>query len=226
MESELKFAYQDGYSQFDIMDAPIISDNLLPIGNMSYAMRSSYYDTSDNLLWSHQAVLRMRRSNDRYYLTLKLPLHRPLNEDRGFFERQEYEFELTGDDCKWDKKQGISSAWFLSRLRERAGQADQDLRQLLQLLEGRPLQEVCLADFTRTTYAYEYRTSRFELCFDDGYLGVAEHVEQFSEIEFELLSGHKDDLLALYISLIKQLPIVPQKLSKYGRAIAIANRYR
>lgn len=226
MESEIKFAYQEGYSQFDIMDAPIISENLLPIGNMSYAMRSTYFDTSDDLLWSHQAVLRIRRSNERYYLTLKLPLHKLLHDGQGVFERQEYEFELTGDDCNWDKQQGLSSTWFLARLRERTGQVDQDLKQLLQLLEGRPLREVCLADYTRTTYAYEYRSSRFELCFDEGYLGVSEHIEQFSEVEFELLTGHKADLVALYTALVKELPVVPQNLSKYGRAIAIAKRYR
>ena len=31
-----------------------------------------------------------------------------------------------------------------------------------------PLSEVCLADFTRTAYVFSFRTSKFEICFDEG----------------------------------------------------------
>lgn len=226
MESELKFFYKDGFSQADIIDDPLIVNNILTIGNMSYAMRSTYFDTSDELLRKRNAVLRIRRANEHFYLTFKMPIHKMKYRSEGIFERQEFEFKLSEKEEYWDSKKGISPTWFLNRMSEKAEFVDQDLKQLLLLLEDRPLYEVCLADYTRITYAYEYRLSRFELCFDEGYLGTSEYVEQFSELEFELLSGPKEDLLNLKNVLLDKLPLVAAKVSKYGQAIAIADRYR
>ncbi len=224
METELKYFYKDNYNQFDLLSEPVISAHLSKIGNMSYAMRSSYFDTSDEILRKARSVLRIRRANERYYLTLKMPVHKNLLNEKGIFERQEFEFELPEDEWKWDSKKGLNSNWFLSRIQAQPI-VEQDLKRLLHLLEGRPLYEVCLADYTRTAYGFAYRTSQFELCFDEGYLGTSEHIELFSELEFELLNGKKEDLMALNTMLLNQLPLIPAHKSKYGRAIEIADQY-
>lgn len=224
METELKYFYQNNYNQYDILSEPIIADHLSKIGNMSYAMRSSYFDTSDEILRKARSVLRIRRANERYYLTLKMPIHKNLLDKKGLFERQEFEFELLEDEWKWDFKKGLNSNWFLSRIQEQPT-SEQDLQRLLSLVEGRPLYEVCLADYTRTAYGFAYRTSQFELCFDEGYLGNSEHIEFFSEMELELLNGKREDLIALNTILLNQLPIIPADQSKYGRAIEIADQY-
>lgn len=229
MESELKFVYQDGSSYEDIINEPLISDHLLATGNMSYAMRSAYFDSEDELLRKRKGFLRIRRSNERFYLTLKLPIPKLNTHGGGIFERQEWEIELTDEEHFWDAKAGINPAWFLKRLAaqtENNEQSDPDLVQILQLLEGRPLQEVCLADYTRITYPYNYRTSRFELCFDEGYLGTSEHIEYFSEIELELLSGQRKDLVSLQEKLLDQLPLLSATKSKYDQAIALADLFK
>ncbi|HZJ68508.1 MAG TPA: CYTH domain-containing protein [Candidatus Eisenbacteria bacterium] len=226
MERELKFFYKDNFSQMDIIIHPIIENHLLSGDSMSYAMRSSYFDTSDELLRKRKAVLRIRRANEHFYLTFKMPIHEIKDKTDGVFERQEFEFKLSEKEEYWDSNKGISPAWFLNRMSEKADYVDQDLKQLLLLLEDRPLNEVCLADYTRNTYAYEYKLSRFELSFDEGYLGNSEHVEQFSELEFELLSGSMDDLLSLRTVLLEELPIIAAKISKYEQAIAIADQFK
>ncbi len=226
METELKFMYKEGYTQSDIIDEPIIAEHLINNWNMSFAMRSSYLDTSDEILRKRRSVLRIRRANDRYYLTLKMPVHKHLDDESGIYERQEFEFELTGEDYHWDKKQGLNPIWFFNKMNNLTKNTEDDLRQLLHLIEGRALFEMCIADFTRTSYAYAYRTSRFELCFDEGYLGTSEQIEQFSEIEFELLSGKTEDAISLHNTLLQKLPLISAAKSKYGRAIEIADRYR
>lgn len=229
MESELKFVYKDGASFSDIIEQPIISDYLLSTGNMSYAMRSSYFDTEDEILRNRKGALRIRRSNERFYLTLKLPIPKSDSKGDGIFERQEWEFELNDEEQYWDAKTGISPIWFLNRMAsnaEKGEKSDPDLIQILRILEGRPLHEVCLADYTRTAYAYQYRTSSFELCFDEGYLGTSEHVEQFSEIELELLTGNRKDLYSLQNEFLTSLPLSSATKSKYDQAMAIADLYK
>ena len=227
MEAELKFKYKEGFSQFDIINASFIANNLLKAGNMSYAMRSSYYDTSDEFFRRRMAVLRLRRQNERFYVTLKMPILKPLEHSEGYFERQEYEFELQERDKAIDLSLGLNSNWFLQRLNENGIDTySQDLIQLLKMAEKQPLHEVCVADYTRTSYAFAFRTSHFEICFDEGYLGTSEKIEQFSELEFELLSGKGVDLVALKGILLEHLPLVPMRQSKYGRAIAIADQLK
>lgn len=225
MESELKYFYKDGFTQFDVISEAIISEHLSKTGNMSYAMRSSYFDTSDQILRKSKSVLRIRRCNERYYLTLKMPVHTSLVNGKGIFERQEFEFELTEEEWKWDTKKGLNPSWFISRVSQHS-HVEQDLKQLLRMIEGRPLMEVCLADYTRTAYGFAYRTSQFELCFDEGYLGTSEKIDFFSEMEIELLNGKREDLMALNTVLLNQLPIYPAQKSKYGRAIDIADRFK
>ena len=50
MEAELKFTYKKGFTYFDIIESPFIANNLLQSSITSYAMRSSYFDTSDEFL--------------------------------------------------------------------------------------------------------------------------------------------------------------------------------
>ncbi|MGB4609165.1 MAG: CYTH domain-containing protein [Saccharofermentanales bacterium] len=228
MESELKFILKEDADFMEIMNEPIIFDHLLLTGNMSYAMRSSYFDTADQLLRQRKGFLRIRRSNERFYLTLKLPNHNNGLQDPGVFERQEWEFELNDEEQHWDIKTGINPTWFLNRMlteKDNKEASDPDLVQILRVLEGRPLYEVCLADYTRTSYAYSYRSSRFELCFDEGYLGTAEYVKQFSEIELELLTGNREDLFYLKNDFLAQLPVISATKSKYDQAIEIADLY-
>ncbi|NLM20016.1 MAG: CYTH domain-containing protein [Clostridiaceae bacterium] len=229
MESELKFILKDDIDFMEIMNEPIILDHLLLTGNMSYAMRSSYFDTENQLLRQRKGFLRIRRSNERFYLTLKLPNHNNnMYDDAGIFERQEWEFELNDEEQYWDMKTGINTTWFLNRMligAEYRESSDPDLIQILRVIEGRPLYEVCLADYTRTSYAYSYRSSRFELCFDEGYLGTAEYVKQFSEIELELLTGNREDLFYLKHDFLTQLPVISATKSKYDQAIEIADLY-
>ncbi|NLJ70981.1 MAG: CYTH domain-containing protein [Clostridiaceae bacterium] len=229
MESELKFTLKEDASFREIMNEPIILDHLLLTGNMSYAMRSSYFDTADQLLRQRRGSLRIRRSNERFYLTLKLPSHNNALYNTGVFERQEWEFELNDEDRHWDMKTGINPTWFLNRILAETDykeSADPDLVQILRVIEGRSLYEVCLADYTRTSYPYSYRSSRFELCFDEGYLGTAEYVKQFSEIELELLTGNREDLFYLKNDFLAKLPVISATKSKYDQAIEIADLYR
>ena len=51
-------------------------------------------------------------------------------------------------------------------------------------------------------------------------------IRQFSELEFELLLGKIEDLIALRGILLEHLPLIPMEKSKYGRAIAIADQLK
>ncbi|NLJ94138.1 MAG: CYTH domain-containing protein [Clostridiaceae bacterium] len=226
MEAELKFTYKKGFTYFDIIESPFIANNLLQSSITSYAMRSSYFDTSDEFFRKRRAVFRLRRQNERYYLTLKLSIPKRLETGEGIFEREEFEFELQERDKNIDLGLGINPEWFLSRLNETQEKSNRDLLQILKMAENRPLSEVCLADFTRTAYVFSFRTSKFEICFDEGYLGTSEKIEQFSELEFELLLGKIEDLIALRGILLEHLPLIPMEKSKYGRAIAIADQLK
>lgn len=219
VEAELKYTIDTGDLD-SLIAKPEISRFLTQMGqHKSYAMRSVYYDTYDQKLREHKIVLRRRRANTRYFITMKAPI----TAHDGVFLRKEWEYELSGEDCLLDPRDGLDKAWFLRRLRENGKPADDDagLIHVLDKIDGVPLREVCGSDFMRMAYRLSYRGSLFELALDQGYLFAQDRNAPFEEIELELLEGSLEDIQELNDIWLAKLPILPNTLTKYERAIAL-----
>lgn len=160
------------------------------------AMETTYYDTPARLLSARKITLRRRMENGQSVCTVKTPAG---NGGRGEWE------------CLW----------------EDIGTAVPELCKLgapeqLILLCAQGLEPVCGARFTRR--AVDIVTADFagELALDSGVLLGGGREEPLCEVELELKSGSRAAMIAWMEALVGNFGLVPEKKSKFRRAMDLA----
>ena len=161
----------------------------------SYCMRTTYYDTPDGALAKRKYTLRRRLENSVSVCTLKTPA--------GTDGRQETEVECDSIEA------AIPALCKLSGVQE------------LEKLVGSDLIEVCGAAFTRIAIAVELENATVEIALDSGVLTGGDREESLCEVEVELKSGDKEAAVAYAMRLAQDYSLVPEKHSKFRRALAL-----
>lgn len=137
----------------------------------------------------------------------------------GLHQRMEWSVELDEDEePETFFKVGFDVDWFL-RCSVSEGDPDEALREVLALLDGKPLVEICQANFTRESMDVGYGDTLMELSVDTGELIAGDKRESICELEIELKEGDARDLFALGEELAGSLPLEPESRSKYGRCL-------
>jgi len=164
-------------------------------GYTAIEMETTYFDTAEGTLGSFGWTLRTRLENGKSVCTLKTPLP---DGSRG-------EWEL---DCE-----DIYAA--IPALIE-AG-APEDLKKY-----ATDLVVVCGARFTRLALALEIPGATVELALDKGKLIGGGRELPLQEVEVELKDGDDDAAIAFAKTLAEKYQLVPEKRSKYKRALMLA----
>ncbi len=160
------------------------------------SMETAYYDTFDMKLGMHHWTLRRRLENGVSVCTFKKPL------DDG--SKAEWEVEEPSI------LQGIfrlcqsGAPWEL--MRATAGGVEQ----------------ICGAKFTRLAKTITVGSCTVELALDQGVLLGAGREMPLCEVEVELKAGADEDAAAFAEALAREFGLVPEKKSKYARALALA----
>ena len=118
-------------------------------------------------------------------------IHHPEDRARGQPPPAEWTSELEErdeHDFSREPEAGLDVAWFL-RDSFSDGDPDDELRDLLKEIDGKPLQEICSAEFTRTACDCGYGGTLLELCVDIGELAAGQLKEPIEELEVELMEG-------------------------------------
>ena len=168
-------------------------------------MAAEYFDTADGLVHRMGAALRLRRENDRTVCCMK----RNVQKAGAQALREEYEVEA----------ETLSEG--LQRLPEAGAPRD-----LCLLIAGQQLQVLAKTDFIRNCYLLEFdEPAPFsaEFAVDVGQLGNAERTEQFEELELECKGGDAEAFKQFAEQLQARFSLVPQPLSKFGRAVSLGN---
>lgn len=161
-----------------------------------YQMQTTYYDTPTGGLSQKHITLRCRMENEEAVCTVKTPL--------SCYGRGEW-------DCRCDD---ISKA--IPQLVE-AGAP----RELLTLTsEG--LVPVCGARFTRYAGIIDFAGAVLEIALDTGILTGGGQEQPLCEVEVELKSGAPEAAIAFGMELQRIFALVPQKKSKFRRALDLA----
>jgi inorganic triphosphatase YgiF len=214
METELKLKISDDEDR-PILTADWLMMLVLPDSQQQVNMNSRYYDTPDRHLASQQTTLRIRQENERCVVTVKLGE----TASQGLHQRLEWSVDLDVEPDWRDRPQiGLDVDWFL---REAVSDGDPDelLRERLQVIDGRPLIEVCRADFVRSLCDVGYGGTLMELALDVGQLQAGERTAPIRELELELKEGDVRDLLELGQELIERFHLEPECRSKYARCL-------
>lgn len=164
----------------------------------SFRMETTYYDTPRLELSARRWTLRRRYENGKAICTLKTPA--------GKLGRGEW-------DCAADK---IEDA--IAELTRLSGCAE--LAQLA--LHG--LVPICGARFTRKAYTVSCSETLVEVAVDSGILFGGEREAPICEVEVELKRGSREDAALYAASLAKQFGLVPERKSKFRRALNLTKQ--
>ncbi len=221
METELKLKLTDPDKSADLFEHDWVRGLLMPGSRRLLKMHSQYYDTADGDLNKRMATLRIRLENDNRVMTVKL------GEKSAASLHQRLEWNLYLNDETWDPdlEDGFDSQAFL-KYAVSDGDPDDELKDILELIDEKPLILVCEAHFEREAWDIGYGDTLMELALDDGYLKGGDSEEKLLELELELKEGDVRDLLELGESLQEHLPLIPEHRSKYARCLALLENTR
>lgn len=222
METELKMRFARDADRRAFWENAWVQNLILPDSAQETAMRSRYFDTDSRFLTENMASLRIRQENDQVVATLKVS--QSSNHDQGLHQRHEWSIDLDedADDSDWfeQPEKGLDAGWFL-RSAVSDGDPDDQLRSMLQAIDGQPLVEICQADFTRIAYDIGYGDSLMELAMDLGDLRAGGLTEPVVEMEVELKEGDARDLIDLGEELRSRFDLIPESKSKYARCLEL-----
>lgn len=159
-------------------------------------METTYFDAVDGSLSDRHITLRLRKENDTTVCTVKTP-----SPDGG---RGEWECEAT------DITEGL----------ERLVAIGAPLQ--VAVLAQRGLVPVCGAKFTRLATEVPTADGTAELALDRGILLGGGREIPLCEVEVELKTGSDEAVLALADALAEKYGLLPEKHSKFRRALALA----
>ncbi|WP_312239404.1 inorganic triphosphatase [Pantoea sp.] len=160
-----------------------------------------YYETDDNQLRRWDMGLRIRGVDRRYEMTLKAA-GKTLG---GLHQRPEYNVDLTVPELD------------IARLPAEIWPQGADLADLQSRL--RPLFST---HFVREKWLVRYQQSEIEVAFDQGEVAAGELKEPLCEVELELKSGERGDLLSFAHQLIAAGGMRLGSLSKAARGYQLA----
>jgi len=160
-----------------------------------------YFETADGQLRSWDMGLRIRGFGDSYEMTLKTAGQTV----GGLHQRPEYNVDIA------------EPVLDIHRLPAEVWPEGTDLAALQQ-----QLQPIFSTDFVREKWVVTYQESEIEVALDRGEIRAGELSEPLNEVELELKSGHRDDLLAFAVELSKMNGLRLGSLSKAARGYALA----
>lgn len=165
------------------------------------ALTNIYFETQDNQLRRWDMGLRIRGLGEQYEMTLKTAGQTI----GGLHQRPEYNIDLQRPELN------------IHLLPAEIWPAGCDLDALQQRLT--PLFST---HFQRERWLVTYQSSEIEVAFDRGEVTAGELSEPLHEVELELKSGTRDDLLALAAELAEMGGVRLGSLSKAARGYALA----
>lgn len=161
-----------------------------------FDMATTYYDACDGGLSQRFYTLRRRMENEKSVCTLKAPIDE--------FGRGEWEVECD------DIHRAVEKLCKLG--------APADLKELT----AKGIKEVCGARFHRIAKTVVLENGVVELALDSGVLTGGGKEETLCEVEVELKDGTPEMTRSYAIMLAAKYGLVPEKGSKFRRALALA----
>lgn len=200
-EVELKLSFPPQFTGY-LKELNLLKDFSIAEPVNQY-LHSTYYDTPDFRLGKQRIALRTRKVTNQWIQTIKSggTVHDGLH--------QHHEFECALNDDKPD----------LDRIPEKQLKDFFSNKQL-----RNKLQPIFSTVFHRTIYLLEPQEHfKLECCIDDGVITANQKTEIISEIELELKSGDKSQLIEFSRLLQAQCPfdLIPENENKAKRGYAL-----
>jgi len=169
-------------------------------------MKAAYFDSADFTLTRHNIAFRIRSEKERTFATLKW---RDVdNGIGGLYIRSEINIPATDQTCFFTPDASIFKE-------------SPEGRDLLDILDDKPLVNIFDMIFTRKRIRIDYGQSILEIALDEGVIVVGVKSVPFRELEIEIYSGNKEDLLAVGKQIADKYGLEPELKTKFARGIEL-----
>ena len=206
MEIELKYRIDTLEQYENILSDPWIAGHAESDEFESVRMKAAYFDTEDYSLMRHDIAFRIRCESSRCIATLKWSNDGDGIE--GLYIRSEINIPISDQCCFFtpDPKIFIESA---------------EGRDMLDILDGKPLVSIFDMIFTRKRIRMDYRTSLLEFALDEGVIVAGIDSIPFRELEIEIYSGNKEELLEVGGRIADKYGLEPELNTKFARGMEL-----
>jgi inorganic triphosphatase YgiF len=206
MEIELKYRVTSREQAERIWNDNLFADIEESDSRAKISIKAAYFDTEDMLLLKNGIAFRIRREGDRVVGTLKWDYQ---NIDSiGLYVREEVNVPVTDKAC------------FLAPNPSIFRQSDEG-RRMVELLGDKKLYNIFETVFMRRKFRIDTGDSIMEISIDEGEIIADDAKAPINELEVELYSGNRDDLIKIGNQISEKYGISPETRSKYARGIAL-----
>jgi len=208
MEIELKYRIDNAEQYEGLLSDTWIAGHAESDEPETVRMKAAYFDTEDLALLRHNIAFRIRSEGGRTLATLKWS-----EEDdgiSGLYIRSEINIPVSDQTCFFNPDPTI--------FKESAEGKD-----LLDFLDDRPLVNILDMIFTRRSIRIDYEKSILEIALDEGVIVAGANNTQFRELEIEIYSGNKDDLLSVGKQIAAKYGLEPELKTKFARGVELLN---
>jgi len=204
METELKYAIPDKNIAEIIWQDPHLIAIEESGSREKLTFKAVYFDTDDGALAEHDIAFRVRLEGQRVIATLKWngkndgPLH----------TREGINVPIDGETCLMMPDPAIFK------------ESDIGL-QMLGFIGGKQLSDIMEIGFLRRRVRVDTGESIIEVSVDTGEIVGDLGSAPICELELELFSGNRDELIELGERLAQSYSLTPEKKSKYARGLQL-----
>ena len=206
MEIELKYKIDSAGQYEEILHDPWIAGHAESGEHETVRMKAAYFDTENLSFVKHGIAFRVRSENERTIATLKW---KDVDEGvSGLYIRSEINIPVTDKDFFFnpDPKIFIESA---------------EGKDLLDIINGKPLINIFDMIFTRRRIRIDYGESILELALDEGMIVAGTKSLELRELEIEIFSGSKEDLLQVGRKIAGKYDLQPELKTKFARGVEL-----
>lgn len=200
VETEIKLALERKKIK-TLLNSPLITKKTIKGSTQELKLSTVYYDTEDLSLQKAGLAYRVRQCGKKYEATVKTDKA----SSGGISCRSEYTVPLT-------EQQPVLTGFAEQGLKA-------DLQQLVGETELKPLFKVTVKRQVRLLTLS--KSTKVELAVDQGQITFGKKKDKILEIELELKEGKLAELLAYTAQLAGEVPLFPEKRSKYVRGLAL-----
>lgn len=208
MEIEMKYVIKDKDSAEAIWE----DDFLNEIGDVdareTVFMKAAYFDTKDHILSKNDIAFRVRMEGNRIVASLKWNG----SGDEGLHIREEINVPVDDPAC------------FIQPSPDLFKESDTG-RMLINLIGDRLIYSMLEIHFLRRRLRLDTGDSIVEVAVDTGEIITDFGNQPICELEIELFSGEKEDVMAIGTKLAEKYNLVPSNVSKYARGLNFISEY-
>ncbi|MCL2026828.1 MAG: CYTH domain-containing protein, partial [Leptospirales bacterium] len=207
MEIELKYAIPDKNIAEKIWQDSYLLEIEESGSREKLTLKAAYFDTEDGILAGNDIAFRVRMEGPRSFASLKW---NGKNEG-ALHTREEVNVPIDGaarlimPDPAIFKESGIG-------------------RQMMGLIEGKQLSSIMEVGFLRRRVRVDTGNSIIEISIDTGDIVADLGSTPICELELELFSGARDDLISIGEKFAARYSLIPEERSKYARGLMLAGR--